>query len=76
MSEVGIVVDHQLGERLPSGGFSGIGGVTSYQVVIRNRDGRRAAPVGPRHATPREAHDFANAIAVQYSSAMRQTDGD
>ncbi len=73
MAEAGIVVDHRLGERLPSGDFSGIGGKTSYQVVIR--EGSRTTPVGPRHATPREADDFANTIAVQYDAAVRQTDG-
>jgi len=74
VTEVGVVVWHQLGERLPSGDFSGVGGKTSYQVVVI-RNGSLPTPVGPRHATPREADAFANAIAVQYDAAVRQTDG-
>lgn len=64
MNDVAIVVDHQIGERLPTGNFSGIGGKTRYQVVQRDheRDGMRSTPIGPKHETPRAADDFARTI--------------
>jgi hypothetical protein len=64
MTEIGIVVAHELGARLPSGDFSGIGGRTHYQVVLHehDRDASRATPVGARHNTPREADRFATQI--------------